>query len=511
MREKHTLAAEPTPPLVEPRKRARRSSSVVAVASAPAGENAYEREREARIALNQERLAALNLPTLAKAIAAAAPAERQRGLSARRPRSEKEVLPPRKSLRSQGMAPDGTLAAGIQEERRDGSIVLVSGGVIAGMGEEPRLTRPVGTLAFQSLNGDAGSDAAFLGTLNGAVACSGTVSSTEALRRLKLSAEGVAKVTPKGITHLDFQPRGDTLLVAVADKEGSVGLFHVDAAGGAAEDAGEEDDGAADGVLLTRPHSQYVSGLRWAREGAPRLLSCSYDGSVRGLDPQAGSWLEVYVGGEGKGDACTEFSSFECSGDGRTLYIGDNEGDLRVVDARVGKAVVAPVNVHSKRVNTVSMERGGTLLATACGDSTVCLWDLRKGLGAQQPLKSLLHGKSCQSAYWAPNGARRLLTTSYDDTLSVWSDAGESIVRVKHDNNTGRWLLPLRAIWAPDGASFVCGSMKRETEVINAATGAALARHKDDLLTAVPSRHACHASSNAIAAGTASGRVHIWR
>ena len=99
---------------------------------------------------------------------------------------------------------------------------------------------------------------------------------------------------------------------------------------------------------------------------------------MRGLDPQAGSWLEVYVGGEGKGDACTEFSSFECSGDGCTLYIGDNEGDLRVVDARVGKAVVAPVNVHSKRVNTVSMERGGTLLATACGDSTVCLWDLRK-------------------------------------------------------------------------------------------------------------------------------------
>lgn len=72
---------------------------------------------------------ALDLPGLAGELAAARPAPaaapaRVRGISARAARGAAEKPPPRKSLRSQGLAPDGTLAKGIDYERRDGSIVL---------------------------------------------------------------------------------------------------------------------------------------------------------------------------------------------------------------------------------------------------------------------------------------------------------------------------------------------------------------------------------------------------
>ena len=34
----------------------------------------------------------------------------------------------------------------------------------------------------------------------------------------------------------------------------------------------------------------------------------------------------------------------------------------------------------------------------------------------------------------------------------------------KHDNHTGRWVSPFRAVWAPAGDAFVVGSLKRATE-----------------------------------------------
>lgn len=106
------------------------------------------------------------------------------------------------------------------------------------------------------------------------------------------------------------------------------------------------------------------------------------------------------------------------------------------------------------------------------------VWDVRKfGKGAK-PLNSLVHGKTCQSAYFAPansgGGGPRVLSTSYDNTLRIWSGVGAggaecAAITIKHDNHTGRWVSPFRAVWAPAGDAVVCGSLKRATEVSDAA------------------------------------------
>jgi hypothetical protein len=480
----------------------------------------YELEREANIRRNLERMTALNLPVLAQTVAPpqAAASERPRGLSSRRRKADAEALPPRKSLRGQGLAPDGVTAAGIDAELKDGTVVLGGNGGVVLFASPPRHTRPEGTLPFVSLSGGADSDALFLGTLRGApVAAPNARPRTSLLSRAALAPGRVAKVCPKGVTHLDFQRRDDALLLAAGDKEGNVGLWRADAPESAALDAEDDADSDDPWFCSFRPHAQYISGLRWTATGASRLLTCSYDGSLRCLDPEAGAWHELHASADGD-----EYSAFDATPDGGALYVADNRGGVRLLDTRAGSVAGAPMRLHEKRINTVHLEPGaGTLLATACGDAHVCVWDVRalggsSGRGGPKPLASLAHGKSCQSAFFAPDGSSRLLSTSYDDTLTVWHElggdgGGKALTRVKHDNQTGRWVIPFRAVWTPASDALVCGSMKRESEIIDAATGRHCAKlASGELMTAIPSRHACHYQRLALAAATASGRVHVW-
>lgn len=459
------------------------------------GLTTYEREREANIARNLERMAALNLPTLAQDVGTAAPAPK-RGLVASRKRKSpvERSLPARKSLRGQGLAPDGSF---IVDERPDGTLLLGSGEVHV-VADPPPRTRPSGPLSFSSGEGKGVSDAAYLATLRNGVPVRDARPLAAQLARCKLAGERVAKLTAKGTTHLAFQPRSDALIIAAGDKEGAIGLWQVDLP---AVEEGAEDPS----ICVLRPHSQYISGLRWCPVDATRLITCSYDGSVRALDAPTATWVEVHASAE------EEFSAFDARADG-ACYVADNRGGVRLVDPRAG-VVSATWSAHDKRANTVHVEPGaGLKLATSCGDASVCVWDVRALGGKKGPLSTLRHGKSCQAAYFAPDGSERLLTTSYDDSLTVWRPDGSKAASVKHDNQTGRWLLPLRAIWAPSGDAIVCGSMKRETEVIDAASGRHLAKlTSPEHMTAVPSRHACHPCMPAMAAATASGRVHVWR
>ncbi len=49
-----------------------------------------------------------------------------------------------------------------------------------------------------------------------------------------------------------------------------------------------------------------------------------------------------------------ELSAFDCSVDGHTLLLGDNEGNVEVADARAPDAKgVPPVNLHDRKLNTL--------------------------------------------------------------------------------------------------------------------------------------------------------------
>jgi hypothetical protein len=89
-------------------------------------------------------------------------------------------------------------------------------------------------------------------------------------------------------------------------------------------------------------------------------------------------------------------------------------------------------------------------------------------------------------------------------------------VSIRHNNNTGRWLVPFRPCWSPDGSALAVGDMKRGVALFDAASGSqAGPLLAAEPLTAIPSRLAMQALPGAagplLAAATSSGRVHIFR
>ena len=141
---------------------------------------------------------------------------------------------------------------------------------------------------------------------------------------------------------------------------------------------------------------------------------------------------------------------------------------------------------------------------TSCSDNSIALFDLRKMGKGSKPAATATHSLTCQSAFFAPDGAPctlnawrcpssadaeqlpqaaalhvtapglglpagsgRVLTCSRDNTLKVW-DSKRDLNEVQswdHYNNTGRWVVPFRAIWGPRSDAVICGSMKRSVSV----------------------------------------------
>jgi hypothetical protein len=110
-------------------------------------------------------------------------------------------------------------------------------------------------------------------------------------------------------------------------------------------------------------------------------------------------------------------------------------------------------------------------------------------------------------------GSRRVLSTSFDNTLRTWdgAEALAPLLTVKHDNNTGRWVLPFRAAWTPAADGFIVGNMKRYVDLFDAADGSLAAQLSSERMTAIASRNAAHPALPVLAAATNSGRLHVYR
>jgi hypothetical protein len=123
----------------------------------------------------------------------------------------------------------------------------------------------------------------------------------------------VHAVVKDGVTHMAFMPVESACVLAAADKKGYLGFWVHDPF---QEDAALADLGQ-DGVLLTSPQRQYISGLHWMPDAPTRLVCASYDGSLVLCDPAAERFRVV------RHDASEEYSSLGCR-DSSCLLTGDN-------------------------------------------------------------------------------------------------------------------------------------------------------------------------------------------
>ncbi|CAE7250213.1 unnamed protein product, partial [Symbiodinium sp. KB8] len=110
-------------------------------------------------------------------------------------------------------------------------------------------------------------------------------------RDLRIQNEShVAKVTPDRSYSCCFTGRGDVVVGWVGDKWGRVGAFRPLAT------ATEEDE--SDLITLFAPHTRSVGSVMSPTDAPERIVSSSYDGSVRVFDAAAMRSSETIVWGE---------------------------------------------------------------------------------------------------------------------------------------------------------------------------------------------------------------------
>jgi hypothetical protein len=72
---------------------------------------------------------------------------------------------------------------------------------------------------------------------------------------------------------------------------------------------------------------------------------------VRRLDPGRGEFELLAA----RDDA--EFSAMDCTANGSVLLLGDNDGNLEVLDARQPGPAAKSVNLHDRKLNTLHVSQ----------------------------------------------------------------------------------------------------------------------------------------------------------
>ena len=222
---------------------------------------------------------------------------------------------------------------------------------------------------------------------------------------------------------------------------------------------------------------------------------------------------------------------------GRWIATASLDYTARIWDAATG-SLAHVLDRHEGRVTWVAFDPSGQRLATAGGDRTVRIWDVASG-----ELRATLRGHTAQvNAVTFARGGELVITIGVDGTARVWDattgmqtavyvhdgfvgamsvdSAGERLATASWSDETAKlWDLTRQAraasyrsfdvelagaVLSPDGTSLVRvgpGGLVRW----DVSTG----RQIDHPIDVAPSAHAISPDGQVVAAGDASGTIHV--
>src|ERR1043166_4099039 len=187
------------------------------------------------------------------------------------------------------------------------------------------------------------------------------------------------------------------------------------------------------------------------------------------------------------------------SPDGQSLATGDSDRKVvRLVDLQSG-AARKTFPGHSSWVKSVAFSADGSVLAVACHDDSIALWDVASGKRLSNVIAS---GNTLDLPVLSPNG--KWLATADNRALKIWDVAPGELKQTFTGHNED----VKSAAFSSDGKMVVSGSSDKGIRFFDVTTGAlklALAGHNASI-TAL----ALSADGNFLASGSADQSVKLW-
>jgi WD40 repeat protein len=226
----------------------------------------------------------------------------------------------------------------------------------------------------------------------------------------------------------------------------------------------------------TIPASAAVRGLAFSADG--KLLAGA------GEDRTVTVWNVAFQPGqplpEGFGKPVQQFAH----GDAATAVAFAEKGELYTGSAdktvRQWKvAANAPTRTfqHPNLVDAVAWSPDGKLLATACHDGNVRIFDVEKNAATKTiAAHTTPQPAAVYSVTWTADG-KQLLSTSYDKSMKLWDATSGSLVRefkpfAEKGNEKGHTDQVFCAAITKDGRLIASGSSDRKIKLWDAASGA---------------------------------------
>jgi len=432
----------------------------------------------------------------------------RRGLATEK--REKEILPPRKSLRQRNIDADTGLT--LPEEKFINQVH---------QREDYDTGLPFETLVCkETCKGTAEESSDYLNKIMSSIKIENTSKSAsfggdedECLKRLSnitINEERVAKVVKERIFSVAIHPMEDKVLAAAGGKLGGIGLWDVN-----------DLEGANNGVQLWNPHSRPVNSLTWDKFNPSRLISTSYDGTLRGLDVEKQEHALLY----GDEDSMGHTTYHSQVGPTTFLVSQGATGIVGMVDTRVNNSKMVEEYQVFDRISpkTVDVHPTQDNYFVCANNKAGCfIFDIRKtGKKLMTPVVELLgHTRALSSAMFSPISGNKVATVAYDDKVRVYDTSkltGTVLPssQVKHNNQTGRWLTTFKVSWHPkmDDLLFM-GSMERPRQIEAFRVGdqgiKMVKALKGEDLGSVCSVVAAHPTLDVVIGGNSSGRVFVF-
>jgi sperm-associated antigen 16 protein len=174
---------------------------------------------------------------------------------------------------------------------------------------------------------------------------------------------------------------------------------------------GDDGNGETSCILTGEGHEDWVSDAAFRPDGS-RLATASGDGTVKIWDLATQECVATFR------DHKKSVWSCDMHWGGDFLLTGSLDHTARVFDLNAGpsKRCRTVLRGHTDSVNYACVQPGTNHAATASGDKTVCMWDMRTGHAIQTFTG---HRAAVEHVCFAPGG-EMLASTDSDGSVRLW-------------------------------------------------------------------------------------------